>query len=77
MSNKYSLYEQNKTTLISHFIFSYFQYVLLYFFLITIWIYFYNKIKMNPLIIDNKIKYFVTSTLFFFGVDFFTLYSWS
>ena len=59
---------ENKTTLISHFIFSYFQYVLLYFFLITIWIYFYNKIKMNPLIIDNKIKYFVTSTLFFFGV---------
>ena len=61
-------YEQNKTTLISHFIFTYFHYVLLYFFLITIWVYLYNKIKMNPLIIANKVKYFFTSTLFFFGV---------
>ena len=61
-------YEENKTTLISHFVSNYFHYVLLYFFTIIIWIYFYKKFKMTHYIINNKIKYSLTSTLFFLGV---------
>ena len=61
-------FENNKASLIFHFIWAYFYLFLLFFALIYLLVFFYKKIKIHPILINNYWRYGISSGILFFGV---------
>lgn len=60
--------EENKLTLLLHFSSVYFYLIVLFGLIMLAWVYFYDRQKLTPIIIQSRKNYYLESVILFFGV---------